>query len=132
MEQNMAGKLSYTVEGQLVRVQTGGDFTVDAFLDIIQEALNSPKASENISILLDSRKATTTRTDEDIQRIMDYLVSHVVRIQSFAYVTLSKRLFEAVQKANKYAEYNKWGNVGAFMDIESALIWINERIAQQS
>ena len=102
------------------------------FLDIIQEALNSPLAPENISILIDSRKATTTQTGEDIQRVMDYLVSHVDRIQSLAYVTLSKRLFEAVQKAKKYAEYNNWGFVSVFMDIESALIWTNEQIAQRS
>ncbi len=117
----MTGKLNYFVDGQVLKIQTEGDYTVE-------EALNSPATPEKIAIIIDSSHANINRTKEDFNRIIESFVAHADRITCFAYVTLSDNLFEIVQQAASFAEFSELGSVKPFRDIESTENWIEKQL----
>ena len=120
----MTGKVGYRVKGQILTVKTEGIYEVGEFIDTIRAAFNSHLNSSTVAMIIDVRDSNNIRTEEDYQKIMDCLVVQADRIACLACVTLSDKIFEIIQKAASYAEYNDWGYVKPFKDIDSAQNWI--------
>ena len=123
----MTGKIEYQAEGQVLRITTEGSYSVDYFLSALEKALGSTKAAE-VALMVDSRQASIERTEDDLKRITEAFVAHADRIRCLAYVTLSDTLFDIVDEATSFAEFNKLGNVKPFRDLRSAEIWIAEQL----
>ena len=116
--------VSYRIEDGILRLVNEGRYSVDEFLTVLSEALESSACPRPCPLLIDLRTSTESRTQEEILRLADAL--------SARKPPLGPRCAAVVQRAHHYglgrmlsAHLALRGiDYGVFHDYDEALVWL--------
>jgi hypothetical protein len=124
----MNSSLRFSVEGEILKIQLEGSYTMDSFIDLVGKAFQSPDTPEKVAILIDRRHSSVeTTSSQDLLRGLEDLFAWKRRTLCLAYVTLSDYYFDFMQRASSYAKFNNFPPVEPFRDIEQAENWIRKQ-----
>ena len=123
------GKLSYRIDGPILRVHLEGDYTMEEFLGLFEKAFNDPLAPERVAILMDGRFVAVERSSRDIEQITDKFEKWNKRIICEAVIVSSDYMFGVLRQASSYAEFGG-RKLRPFRDPEAAREWIMKQLKE--
>jgi hypothetical protein len=117
--------LSYSFDGEVLRIVGEGDFAVQDLREILDAALADPRTEPGTPTLMDVRRSEATRTTEELVSVVDSFGSKrdpSVPLRC-AVVTTSDLRFGLSRMVSVYLE--RYGvDLQVFRDIESAEAWL--------
>ena len=117
--------LSYSYDGEMLRIVGEGDYTAQDLKDLLAAALADSRTRPGISTLMDIRRSEAARTTDELVSIVDFLGSKRDRAVPLrcAVVTTGDLRFGLSRMVSVYLE--RYGvDLRAFRDIESAELWL--------
>lgn len=117
--------LSYRYDDEMLRIVGEGDYTAQAFRDLLVAAISDPRTRPGIPTLIDVRRSEATRSTDELVAMVDFLGSKRDRSVPLrcAVVATSDLRFGLSRMVSVYVE--KYGvELRAFREVESAETWL--------
>jgi hypothetical protein len=117
--------LSYSYDGDVLRIVGEGNYSVQALKDLLTAAMSDPRTRPGMSTLMDIRQSEATRTTEELVSVVDFLGSKRDRSVPLrcAVVAAGDLRFGLSRMVSVYVE--KYGvELRVFRDLESAEFWL--------
>jgi hypothetical protein len=119
----MADGISYRIEGDVITLRLVGDYTLDAYEELLRRALSDARAPLVAKVLVDGTLSTVRRTSPEVRRQADFLRSLSQRISQLAVVTGSEVHYGIGRMGAVFADDGKL-DIRIFRAMSDALSWL--------
>ncbi len=123
----MDTKLVYRLQGNILFLIAGGDYSAIELFELLKDALNDPRIPRRFGIVLDARNYEASHQIADIRPIYDELQKWNERIVRIAVIVQSALHYGSTRQYSAYAE-STGQEINPFYRIEPAIAWVNEKL----
>jgi hypothetical protein len=123
-------RLSYSVQGTLLTFWLEGDYTVEAYAEMVAKAFDDPTTPPTVRLLLDGSCSEVDRNPDDIRRLLPAFTTRAHRIHRIAAITRTDVHYGMVRmSAALLARYGI--DVHPFRQRSDALAWVMSDARQE-
>ena len=127
----MQTRLSYSVQGTLLTFWLEGDYTVEAYAEMVAKAFDDPTTPPTVRLLLDGSRSEVDRDPDDVRRLLPAFATRAHRIRRIAVITRTDVHYGMVRmSAALLARYGI--DVHPFRQRSDALAWVMSDARRES